>query len=177
MSTYLISQRVKESSGKVSGFMLGTLNLRFQKEFLAPPWRPPPQVQACSSRTGPSGDQVKCHLDAIAMLKCKGITSDHVVFSFMSHRIQSVQRRKHPAFRYEGTKDPTRLSPEAMSHSEVVRRCCKLLDDFDKSLVLPALFLAVNPPENTWVRFRKPCRVLVGKPLNNLMNPLFVVEL
>ena len=100
-----------------------------------------------------------------------------MVFSFVSRRIQPLQRRKHPAFRYEGTKDPTRLSLEAMSHSEVVRRCCKVLDDFVKSLMLPALFSAVNPPENTWVRFRKPCRVLVGKPFNNLMNPLFVEEL
>jgi len=30
-------QRVKESSGKNSGFMSGTLNLRSQKEFLVPP--------------------------------------------------------------------------------------------------------------------------------------------
>ena len=37
MSTYLISQRVKESSGKVSGFMSGTLNLRFQRGFPAAP--------------------------------------------------------------------------------------------------------------------------------------------
>ena len=30
-------QRVKEPSGKVSGFMSGSLNLHFQKEFLVPP--------------------------------------------------------------------------------------------------------------------------------------------
>jgi len=35
--TYLMIQRVKEPSGKVSGFMSGTLNLHFQKELLAPP--------------------------------------------------------------------------------------------------------------------------------------------
>jgi len=95
-----------------------------------------------------------------------------VVFSFVSRRIQPLQRRKHPAFRYEGTKDPTRLSPKPMSHSEVVKRYCKVLDDFDKSLVLPALFLTVNPPENTWVSVKKYCRILAGKPFIILMNPL-----
>ena len=72
-----------------------------------------------------------------------------MVFSFVSRRIQPLQRRKHPTFRYEGTKDPNRLSPEVMAHSEVVRRCCKVLDNFGKSLKLPALFFAVNPTENT----------------------------
>ena len=56
-------------------------------------------------------------------MKSKGTTRDHVVFSFVSRRIQPLQRRKYPAFRYEGTKDPTRLSPEAMAHSEVIKRC------------------------------------------------------
>ena len=88
-------------------------------------------------------------MKAIAHLKNKGVTGDHVVFSFVSRRIQPIQCRKHPAFRYEGTKDPTRLSPEAMAHSEVIKRCCKVLDNFDKSLVLPALFSAVDPPEKT----------------------------
>jgi len=116
-----------------------------------------PQVRPCWSSTGPGGGQVKCLLDAIAMLKNKGITGDHVVFSFVSHRIQPLQRRKHPAFRYEGVKDPTRLTPEAMSRAEVVKRCCKVLDHFDNALVLPALFSAVNPAEKTWVRVRKHC--------------------
>ena len=71
------------------------------------------------SSTGPGGGQVKYLLDAIATSKNKGITGDHWVFSFVSRRIQPLQCRKHPAFRYEGTKDPTRLSSEAMSRAEV----------------------------------------------------------
>ena len=122
-----------------------------------------PQVQANWLSAGPGAKQVKCILRAIANFKNKGVTGDHVVFSFVSRRIQPLQRRKHPAFRYEGTKDPTRLSPEMMAHFEVLRRCCKVLDNFDKSLVLPALFLAVNPPEKTWVSIEKHCRVLVDK--------------
>ena len=94
-------------------------------------------------------------------IKKKGVTGDHVVFSFVSRRIQPLQHRKHPAFRYEGTKDPTRLSPEEMAHSEAIRRCCKVLDNFDKSLKLLALFWAANPPEKTRVSVEKHCRVLV----------------
>ena len=93
-----------------------------------------------------------------------------MVFSFVTHRIQPLQHRKHPAFRYEGTKDPTRLSPEAMDYSEAIKRCCKLLDNFDKSLKLPTLFSAVNPPENTWVSVEKCCQVLVDKVFDLLTN-------
>ena len=48
-----------------------------------------------------------------------------------------------------------------MAHSEAVRRCCKVLDNFNKSLVLPSLFSADNPPEKTWVSVEKHYRVLV----------------
>ena len=132
--------RAKESSGKNSGFMLETSNLPSQKEFLGSPK---------SERAG--GEQVDCILKAIAHLKNKGITRDHVVFSFVSRWVQPLQHQKHPAFRYEGTQDPTRMSPEPMAQSEVVKRCCKVLDNFDKSLKLPTLFWANNPPENAWV--------------------------
>ena len=124
-----------------------------------------PQVQASWLSTGPGGKQVECILRAIAKFKDKGVTSDHVVFSFISRRIQPLQRRKHPAFRYEGTQDPTRLPPEAMARSEVVKRCCKILDNFDKSLILPTLFSAVNPPEKTWASVKKRYRVLVDEHL------------
>ena len=133
-------------------------------------WRP--QVRACWSSTGPGGGQVKCLLDDIATSKNKGITGDHVAFFFVSRRIQPLQRWKHPTFRYEGVKDPTRLYPEAMSRAEVVKRCCKILDHLDNALVLPALFSAVNPPENTWVSVKKYCRVLARNPFNILMNPI-----
>ena len=124
-----------------------------------------PQVQTNWSSAGPGGKQVECILHAIANFNYKGVTGDHVVFSFVTRRIQHLQHRKHPAFRYEGTKDPTRLSPEAMAYSKAIKRCCKLLDNFDKSLKLPTLFMAVNPPEDTWVSFESCCRVLVDKGL------------
>ena len=165
-------QRVKKPSGKVSGFMSGTSNLHFQKGLLAPP-----QVQASWSSIGPGGKQVECILGAIAKFKDKGVTGDHVVSSFISRRIQPLQRRKHPAFRYEGTQDPTRLSPEAMARSEVVKRCFKILDNFDKSLILPALFSTVNPPEKTWVSVKKYCQVLVDEHLwPSDRSLLFLVE-
>ena len=54
-----------------------------------------PQVQASWSSTRPGGKQVECILGAIAKFKNKGVTGDHVVFSFVSRRIQPLQRRKH----------------------------------------------------------------------------------
>ena len=98
--------------------------------------------------TGPGGGQVTCLLDALAKLKKKGVTGNHVVFSFVSRRVQPLQHRKHPAFRYEGTKDPTRFSSDPMAHSEVIKRCYKVLNNFDESLTLPALFWAGNPSDN-----------------------------
>ena len=135
--------------------MSGTLNLHFLKGLLAPP-----QVQTSWSSTGPGGGQVTCLLDALATLKKKGITGNHVVFSFVSRLIQLLQRWKHPAFRYEGVNDPTRFTPELMTRAEVVRRCYKLLDNFDESLILPSLFWASNPPEKSWVSISKYYRVL-----------------
>ena len=133
--------------------MSGTLNLHFQKEFLVPP----PQVQENWTSLGPGGQQV------IAQVKNKGVTGDHVVFSFVSRRIQPLQHRQHPSFRYEGIEDATRMSQEPMAHSDVIRRCCKVLDNFDNSLELPILFWAKNPRENAWVSVEKHRRVLVIK--------------
>ena len=112
----------------------------------------PPQVQESWSSKGPGGKQVEAILRVIAIIKKKRVTGDHVVFSFINRRTQPLQLRKHPAFRYEGMQDPIRMSSEPMAQSEVVKRCCKVLDNFDKSLTLPTLFSAQNPPENAWVR-------------------------
>ena len=92
-------QRVNDSSGRNSSFMSGTLNLLFQREFLVPP-----QVQENWTSNGPGGQQVECLLRVIAQVKNKRVTGDHVVFSFASHRIQPLQHRQHPSFRYPSLK-------------------------------------------------------------------------
>ena len=74
-----------------------------------------PQVQESWSSRGPGGKQVEAILLAIAIVKKKGVTGDHVVFSFIGRRTQPLQLRQHPAFRYVGMKDPTRMSPEPMA--------------------------------------------------------------
>ena len=85
-------------------------------------------------------------LEALARLKKNGVTGDHVVYCFLSCRVQPLQHQTHPAFRYEGTKDPSRLSPEPMPLSDLIKRCCKVLNNFDEKLILPVLFWAGNPP-------------------------------
>jgi len=67
--------RIKELNGRNSGSMLGTLNPHFQKGLLVPP-----QVQESWSSRGPGGKQVEAILRAIAIIKKKGVTGDHVVF-------------------------------------------------------------------------------------------------
>ena len=67
---------------------------------------PLPERIASWLSSRPGGSQVKCILGAIAKLKNKGITSDHVVFSFISHRIQPLQHRKHPASDMKAHKIP-----------------------------------------------------------------------
>ena len=57
------------------------------------------------------------------------------------------------------------MSTEPMAHSNVIKRCCKVLDNFDKSLKLPILFWAKNPPENAWVSVKTHRQVLVVKVL------------
>ena len=74
-----------------------------------------PQVQESWSSRGPGDKQVEAILRAIAIIKKKGVTGDHVVFSFISCRTQPLQLRKHPGFRYEGTQDPTRMSSEPLA--------------------------------------------------------------
>ena len=39
------------------------------------------------------------------------------------------------------------MSTEPLVQSEVIKRCCKILDNFDKSLTLPTLFSVQNPPK------------------------------
>jgi len=158
-------QRVKEPSG-VSCPELWISTSRKNS------WRP--QVQENWSSTGPGGEQVECILRAIANFKNKRVTGDHVVFSFVTRRIQPLQHRKHPAFWYEGTKDPTRLSLEAMAHSEAIKRCCKVLNNFDKSLKLPALFSAANPHKKAWVSVEKHYRVLIDMHFDLVTNPCFL---
>jgi hypothetical protein len=46
-----------------------------------------PQVQENWSSIGPGGQQDECLLRVIAKVKNKGVTEDHVVFSFVSRRV------------------------------------------------------------------------------------------
>ena len=47
-----------------------------------------PQVQESWSSKGPDGKQVEAILHAIAIVKKKGVTRDHVVFSFIGRQTQ-----------------------------------------------------------------------------------------
>ena len=57
------------------------------------------------------GSQVQKLRGALERLKKIGVTGDSVVYSFLGRRIQPLQRRVNPGFRYEGVNDPSRFSP------------------------------------------------------------------
>ena len=54
-----------------------------------------PQVQESWSSRGPGGKQVEAILRAIAIIKKKRVTGDHVVFSFISRRTQPLDMKVH----------------------------------------------------------------------------------
>ena len=99
----------------------------------------------------PSGDQVHMLRAAIDKLKKVGVTGGTVVYSFNGRRVQPFKNRAHPGIRYEGPEDPSRFSPEKINASDLFKRCCKVLDDFEKIPILPTLFSIRNTPEGTWV--------------------------
>ena len=103
---------------------------------------------------GPGGSQVDKMQGALEKLKKRGVTREIVVYSFLGRRVQPLQRQVHPGFRYEGLEDPSRFSPEKINHSDLFKRCWKVLDDFDQAPTLPLLFSAANPPANGWVSSR-----------------------
>ena len=156
-------QQVKEPSGKVSGFMSRTLNLHFQKEFLAPPK---------STKTGRVQDLVASKSSASLKPLQVGKTKELLVTMWFSPlwvvgcSLSSFGNILPSGMKVKRTppdSEVKRTPPEAMAHSEVIRRCCKVLDNFDKSLKLLVLFWTDNPPEKTRVSVEKYCRVLVDK--------------
>jgi hypothetical protein len=99
-------------------------------------------------------DQVQKLCAGIAKLKKAGVTGGTVVYSFNDHRVQPLQKRAHLGFRYEGTDDPSRFSLVKINASDLFKRFCKVLNDFENVPILPTLFSIRNPPEGTWVSSR-----------------------
>ncbi|OEL27528.1 hypothetical protein BAE44_0011453 [Dichanthelium oligosanthes] len=55
-------------------------------------------------------------------LKGAGLTGVKVMWTFFERRIQPLRARAHPMFRYTGASDPTRMSPAALTPTEVRAR-------------------------------------------------------
>ena len=77
----------------------------------------------------PGGDQVQKLRATNAKLKKVGITRGSVVTSFIGRRVQPLQKRAHPGFRYEGPNDPSRFIPDELRPCEIFKRTCQVLDD------------------------------------------------
>ena len=109
-----------------------------------------PKAQATWMSTSLCGSQVEKLHAALAKWKNKGVTEGMVVYSFLGRRVQPLQRRVHPGFRYERLEDPSRFTLEKIHYAHLFNRCYKVLDDLEKVPALPSLFSAANHPENAW---------------------------
>ena len=49
----------------------------------------------------------------------------------MMRRIQPLQQRKYLGFDYTGEDDPSRFTPDKISHAYALRRVCRVLDGVD----------------------------------------------
>ena len=138
--------------------MSGTLNLLFQKALLVPPK---------SKQTGQVRDLVANKSSTFFMLLPISRTKESLVIMWSSplwlvgSNLSNIENILPSDMKVQ------RIPPGSRQKQwpEAIKRCCKLLDNFDKSLKLPTLFSAVNPPENTWVSVEPHCWVLVDKGL------------
>jgi hypothetical protein len=121
--------------------MLGTLNPHFQEGLLVPPK---------SRRAGRVEDLVASKFKPFSM-RLPLLRKMESLEIMWSSRLSVTGRNlsSYDNILPLDMKDPTRMSPELMAQFEVIKRCCKVLNNFDKSLELPTLFSAQNPPENT----------------------------
>jgi hypothetical protein len=103
-----------------------------------------PKAKECWLSPSPGRDQVQKLRVAIAKFKKKGVTGGTVVCSYISRRVQPLQRRVNPGFRYEGQDDPSRFSPEKINASDLFKRCCKVLHEFEKVPIPPTLCLILR---------------------------------
>jgi len=78
-----------------------------------------------------------------------------MVYSYISPCVQPLQKRVHPRLRYKVSYDPSRFSPEKISPSEIFKRTCRVLDNFNKlPAILTTLYNSTHPPEVSWVSTR-----------------------
>ena len=49
----------------------------------------------------------------------------------MMRRIQPLQQRKNLGFDFAGEDDPSRFTPDKISHADALRRVCRVLDGVD----------------------------------------------
>ena len=90
MSTSFTSLLGTGSSGRTFGFMSETTSLAWWSILLEPLWQ-----RDAGKASALENDQIQKLREAIARLKKVGVTGGSVVYSFISHRVQCLQKRAH----------------------------------------------------------------------------------
>ena len=96
-------------------------------------------------------DQVLELVKRIKALKAEGVTGASVVYSWITRRIQPLQKRETFGSEYLGTEDPSQQSAEELLGGEALKRVQRVPLDVHAVPYVPQLFSAENPPKQVQV--------------------------
>jgi hypothetical protein len=74
-----------------------------------------------------------------------------VVYTWLSRRIQPLQKRTCFGFEYLGISDPSRFSTERNEKGDALLRVSRVLMGAETVPYVPSLYLAKNPPKQVGV--------------------------
>jgi hypothetical protein len=82
--------------------------------------------QADWQETDPRGGELDAAAERILELRGLGLTSHHVVTSFLWEQVAPLQRRSHPMWAFTGVRDSTQLRKGRLTTEELDRRANQL---------------------------------------------------
>lgn len=91
-------------------------------------------------------DQVGLLMDEISTLKGKGLTGARVFMSFLQRRVQPLQSRTIPEYKYQGKKDPSHLKAGSFSEDTAFAHVQKYLKNEKEIPLMVVEYDAKQPP-------------------------------
>jgi hypothetical protein len=76
-----------------------------------------------------------------------GLRAEHVAFSFMKRRVQSLMARDTLGYQYTGNKDTSRMPGNEVDNEDIVERLCRIFKDMPPYTPYPVPeYSAARPP-------------------------------
>jgi hypothetical protein len=96
----------------------------------------------------------------IKALREAGLRAEHVAFSFMKRRVQSLMARNTLGYEYTGDDDTSRIPGNEVDDDDIVDRLARIFKDMPAYTPCPVPeYSAARPPKD--VNSRIHCRVLI----------------